>query len=941
MAIPNFNNRTKHLSLVMVSFFLLIAGSAIAAETVKLSASPGGITIDAGVAGTFTLEAPRLMLKPDDYNAPKPAVTVRDASTAVVRYASGGELTMRIVGSRITYSYSGIPAEAHALRVMMLIPIRFGQGGQVGLDKRALVSFPATKEKNFLLQESGAKLRVVDPSGGGFSLTMPSGFHEVADNRFYNWPTFAYIYTFGFKEHPGQNTFDILVESTGTADAGTRPKFMVDRFGQLAAKSFSGKVTSEEELKQDVTKEQTWLDSLKQPDRDSYGGLPGSGEKYKLKKTGFFRVDKVAGHHVFVTPEGNIFYQLGVCCIQPQEDLTLVRGREKIYEWLPPKEGDFASAWFKDDPTGVVSFYLANWIRKYGSPFDAEKWSTQVMDRLRKWGFNSAGSWSVRTKSMQSAHFSGTPMLPLETWMAPGLKAMPGVDRMYDPFTPETEEVIEKAFAQKVAPSANDPTIIGYFLGNEQLFENIPRIVPALKKDSFSKQRLVQLLQEKYKGDIAKFNTAWAIKIPFSKFEELGDATLFVTTPESAADMRDFLRLYLETYYSTVTRIFRKHDPNHLLLGSRWQPGTANNEMLVKIAAQYMDVISVNYYVYAIEPNFLKRLYDWSGGKPMLLSEWHFTSTDQGMGGHKEVANQKERGLAYRNYVETTAALPYVVGHQWFSNTDQSVTGRWFEGFNGEAANTGLINVTDRPYVDFVTECKKTNDEIYKVVLGERPPLHFDDPRFAARSGAVRKSISIPRALHGMKLDGTSQNWPGRPAEQLPARNLTLGTPDPDFNASFRFCWDDQNLYVLAEVKEKTPLVNPHAGANLWQGDCLEIFIGGEKTNEPGALMPTDRQILLGAAAVPEVCVANSPTPVDGIKVVTVGNVTGDGYTIEAAIPWATLGIKPKSDKEFLFDLGVDNTDDGKLRSRQWMWNGSERNSSDRGNWGRAKLLMN
>lgn len=920
----------------------MLAGSVLAVEPMKLAMGPEGVVIDAGVAGTFTLDAPGLMLKPDEYNPPKPAVTVQDAKTAVVKYASGGELTIRLAGPRMTFSYSGIPAGAHAFRVMMLIPVRYAQGGQVGMDEQALQSFPATKEKKFILQSSGTKLRLLDPSGGGFSLTTTPGFHEVADNRFYSWPIFAYIYTYQFKEHPGQSSFEILVEPAGTTASGAGPKFVVDRFGQLAAKTFSGKVTSEEELKQDVDKEQAWLESLKSPDRDSYGGLPGSGERYKLKKTGFFRVDKVGDHQVFVTPEGNIFYQLGVCGIQPQEDFTLVRGREKIYEWLPPKEGDFASAWFKQDPNGVVSFYLANWIRKYGQSFDAEKWSVMAVNRLRKWGFNSAGAWSMRTKAMQADHFSGTLMLPLDQWVARGLKVMPGVDRMYDPFAPGTEEEIEKVFAQQVAPLANDPTIIGYFLGNEQLFENIPRIVPALKGDSPSKQRLVELLREKYKGDIAKFNAAWSVKTAFSKFEELGDATLFVTTPEAAADMREFLRLYLEAHYSTVTRIFRKHDPNHLLLGSRWQPGTANNEMLVKIAAQYMDVISVNYYVYAIEPDYLKRINEWSGGKPILLSEWHFTSTDQGMGGHKEVVNQKERGLAYRNYVETTAALPYIVGHQWFTNIDQSVTGRWFEGYNGEAANTGLINVTDRPYVDFVTECKKTNDEIYQVVLGERAPFRFDDARFAVRSGgAARKSISIPRALPGMKVDGTSQNWPGRPAEQMSAQNLTLGTPDADFNAAFRLCWDDQFLYVLVEVKDKTPMVNVQSAANLWQGDCVEIFIGGEKTGDAGALLTTDRQILLGAGTAPKFYVANSPVPVTGIQVVAVKNVTGDGYAIEAALPWASLGIKPESDQELLFDLGVDNTDDGKLRSRQWMWNGSERNSSDRGNWGRAKLLTN
>ena len=33
---------------------------------------------------------------------------------------------------------------------------------------------------------------------------------------------------------------------------------------------------------------------------------------------------------------------------------------------------------------------------------------------------------------------------------------------------------------------------------------------------------------------------------------------------------------------------------------------------------------------------------------------------------------------------------------QWFTLVDQATTGRWFEKYNGEAANTG-ITVTDRP----------------------------------------------------------------------------------------------------------------------------------------------------------------------------------------------------------------------------------------------------
>ncbi|HSI84083.1 MAG TPA: sugar-binding protein, partial [Candidatus Methylacidiphilales bacterium] len=295
----------------------------------------------------------------------------------------------------------------------------------------------------------------------------------------------------------------------------------------------------------------------------------------------------------------------------------------------------------------------------------------------------------------------------------------------------------------------------------------------------------------------------------------------------------------------------------------------------------------------------------------------------------------------YRNYVENTAILPFIVGSQWFTYPDQPLTGRSFEGFNGEGGNTGLINVADRFYTDFITEAKKTNDEIYQVVLGLRPPFQFQDPRFAARAGSAPKMLSIPRALPAMKLDGTSQNWPGRPPERISPGNLTQGTPDPEFSTSFRLCWDDANLYILAEVKDKTPMLNSLNGSTMWRGDCLELFIGQEKPGESGPPLPSDRHILLSAAEEPKAFAATQATQPLGIRIVTAKNLSGDGYVIEAALPWTDLGIKPEPGKELLFNLGIDNSDDGSQRTRQWMWDGTERASKDRGVWGRAKLQMN
>ena len=118
---------------------------------------------------------------------------------------------------------------------------------------------------------------------------------------------------------------------------------------------------------------------------------------------------------------------------------------------------------------------------------------------------------------------------------------------------------------------------------------------------------------------------------------------------------------------------------------------------------------------------------------PLLLSEFYYSAEDQGLRGGNKVDNQTERGLAYRNYVEQSVDTGRVVGIEWFLALDQACTGRFFEGYNGEAANTGLVNVADRPYKEFLAEVMKTNDAIYEVILGTSAPFAFKDPRFAVK----------------------------------------------------------------------------------------------------------------------------------------------------------------------------------------------------------------
>ena len=118
----------------------------------------------------------------------------------------------------------------------------------------------------------------------------------------------------------------------------------------------------------------------------------------------------------------------------------------------------------------------------------------------------------------------------------------------------------------------------------------------------------------------------------------------------------------------------------------------------------------------------------------MMLSEFYWS---RGKGKRSQRADAKwPRNRSAAWLIATTSSKArrsgFVVGIEWFTLIDQAVTGRWFQGFDGERANTGVISVTDRPWKAMLEEMMKTNYDIYQVWLGERAPFALDDPRFRA-----------------------------------------------------------------------------------------------------------------------------------------------------------------------------------------------------------------
>ncbi len=702
---------------------------------------------------------------------------------------------------------------------------------------------------------------------------------------------------------------------------------LLDRFGQPVGAAYPGKVSDEAQLRADER-----LKARAKPapafKANRFGGLSGSGKALRLRATGFFHVERHGGRWLLVDPMGDAFFHLGVCVLAPGDEYTLVAGRESAYEWLPPRAGAYASAYRADDPR-AFSFHLANLIRKTGRPYDLESYTARMIGRLKGWGFNSAGAFSPPTQSEHAANFPFVGHLPVN------LPILPGVNGVFDPFEPSNAPTLAAAFAKYVAPAQDDPLLIGYYLSNEPLLEDVPRVVPTLDRSHACKRELVVTLHAKYQT-IAAFNAAWGVN--YASFEALDDAPLPVRTPRAAADMGDYTALFLNSYFRLLADTFHRYDRHHLLLGNRLQAGTINNETLCRLMGRYCDVVSFNYYTDALDSDLLKRIYRWSGERPLMLSEFYWSAPAQsGLGGVQAVNTQRERGLAYRNYVEGAASLGFVVGTEWFTLVDQSATGRWFEGLHGEGNNTGLLSVADRPWSDALSEMTRTNSDIYRVSLGERAPFVWNNPRFQLGSDAA-KTLVCPHAIGPVAFDGTGAGFGGLPAQTISPARMVQGTGGENLGAAFKTCWDDDNFYLLAIVKDPTPMNNAQEGANLWNGDGLELFIGSEGLDGGGPLLFSDRQVLLGAGHSGQAFIAHALAPTQ-CKTVVVPGVDGKGYTLEAAIPWAALGVAPapRAGRELRFDLAVDDGAANR-RERQLMWNGSDKNSTDRTHWGRMKL---
>ena len=502
---------------------------------------------------------------------------------------------------------------------------------------------------------------------------------------------------------------------------------IVDGFGQFRPGSWPEKVSSVEMLRARGALEEhelaKWLAGS--PKRDRFGGLPGNGG---FTATGFFRTEQRDGRWWLVTPEGNPFFSIGMDVVAPS-GATYVEGREFMFRDLPAREGPLAAHWSEgEDRRGLgaqrgrsfdhghaFDFYTADLERKFGADWRA-RWREQALARLEAWGFNTIGNWS--DPGLWSMHrLPYTVPLYLEGEYA---KLSSGEDwwgPMPDPFSPRFAAAADKMARDAAALFRGDPYLIGYFVDNElswrgastnpQEYYALAVHALAAGSESPAKAAFVNYLIEAYR-EPERLGQAWGM--PVTSWDMLRRPGFELPPPAFGnstviGDLAAFSRRFAEAYFRTVAEALRRHDPDHLYLGSRfaWQTAEA-----VEACARWCDVVSFNCYRRSIADDPPEWAKFHALGKPALIGEFHFGSADRGLfwEGLVGVGAESERGPAYARYLRAVADNPDFVGAHWFQYLDEPLTGRTLDGEN---AHIGFVTVADVPYEGLVDAARAAN----------------------------------------------------------------------------------------------------------------------------------------------------------------------------------------------------------------------------------------
>ena len=478
---------------------------------------------------------------------------------------------------------------------------------------------------------------------------------------------------------------------------------------------------------------------------DRYGGLKAM--RSPRGGTGRFRVEKIGNRWMFVTPDGNAFWMLGVQNVTPNGSVT---DGKIVYD-------------------NVV-------LSKYGN---RETWGEYQVRRLESWGFNTVADYSstkVYPMGRTQSHPTVLPMTVVEDFASASLTnnqnfgtccvkgLMDGLDQTYTGYRSEIPDFFDPKFSEYVkgriegtladgfwSGTLTSPWVIGVSMDDTDYLygfgpgPEIPapdgaihthigwialctnpersssRRYSVTYKDTkvYSKYALRDFLFAKYQGSIKALDAAWGSN--YTTFDSTGgygagtglmdedgrhtawlgrtDGILTNASPGVTADLDAFLYQFAARYFSVVASNLRKYAHGVLVFSPNCLNGHGGltRGPILKAAGEYCDVVQAGIR----NQQMLDRTVHYTGDKPISTWEgwpanadsslWRYASPGLGQG--NVFRTQAERGANYAARLHfllnaNSGGIYPVVGIKWWEYVDN-----W-----SEKTNWGLVDFLDNAY---------------------------------------------------------------------------------------------------------------------------------------------------------------------------------------------------------------------------------------------------
>jgi hypothetical protein len=389
-----------------------------------------------------------------------------------------------------------------------------------------------------------------------------------------------------------------------------------------------------------------------------YGGLLRS----KHEATGFFYTRKIDGRWFFVDPDGYLFFKVGVAAT-------------RIHTGEP---------------------YETAFSQKFGS---VKNWADQTTALFRSLGFNGTGAFSGDS-DMQQADTSlvFSPVITMlrnygETDYPPG-RPVRWKDDVIPIFDPTLRVHMEQQARKFMTPElVNDPNLLGYMSDNELGFYHAElKAYLVLNSDDPNYQGAWSWLRERKGKDVL--------------IEDVTDQ-----------DEQAFMGYIAGLYYQMTVEIIKSIDPNHLVMGSRLHGAGKRIEPIIRAAAEYLDVVTINYYN-SWGPDLTTEWEKWMD-KPFLITEWYVKGEDvaesdpsfTNLGGAGWIVpTQQDRGHFYEHFTLELLESPLCAGWHWYRYIDQ------IDQVDGDSVNKGMLTNGYENHQPLMDAMRRINTRVYDLI---------------------------------------------------------------------------------------------------------------------------------------------------------------------------------------------------------------------------------